>query len=170
MMLNTPPALSGLLCHAWPGRAGAFQTVAKMRELVQHGQTVPFIVQSARNIVNFAPQHDFESEVLALFDFVQKSVRYVRDVLGVETLATPETTLRHLVGDCDDKSTLLAALLQAVGVPTRFVLAGYHGADFEHVYLQAFVGADWVSLDATTPEPAGFEAPGATVYWIEGGL
>lgn len=167
MLLNLPPVLSGLIAPAANGRAGAFQTVRVMRRLVEDYATHPYVIQTARNIVNFAPQHDFESEVVALFDFVQKSVRYVRDVLGVETLSDPVTTLQQLCGDCDDKSTLLAAMLQAIGVPTRFVLTGYQDRNFEHVFLEAFVGDDWIALDATTPHAAGYEPPNPTVRWVE---
>ena len=55
-------------------------------------------------------------------------------------------------GDCDDASVLLANLLQAVGIRTRFVLIP------GHVFVQAWIpeaprtykaDKDWVNLDAT---------------------
>jgi tetratricopeptide (TPR) repeat protein len=40
---------------------------------------------------------------------------------AVDTIAYPRETLRRRTGDCDDSSVLLAALLENVGIATRFV-------------------------------------------------
>jgi transglutaminase-like putative cysteine protease len=113
------------------------------------------------------PQFTDAAEASALFDYVQKRIRYVKDVVGVETISDPLTTLNRMVGDCDDKATLLATLLESVGYPTRFVMAGYHGSAYEHVYLQAFMHGHWVSMDACESQPMGWEPPDPTSYWLE---
>ena len=72
------------------------------------------------------------------------------------------------MGDCDDQSALLGALLESIGIPTRFVVAGYSGDYFEHVYLQAWLDSDgWVDMDATEPHPMGWSPPDATVIAYE---
>lgn len=167
MFIAPAPPFTATLSGAPNGKAGHFHTVRMMRELVNLRKVDPFIIQTACNIIYQTPQFTDDAESRALFEYVRDRIRYVRDVVGVETLADPVMCLRRLVGDCDDKSTLLATLLEAVGYPTRFVMAGYHGPDFEHVYLQAVIFGEWVSMDPTQPDPMGWEPPDASVLWIE---
>ena len=47
---------------------------------------------------------------------------------------------------------------------TGEITAGYHGSEFEHVYVFAKGEDVALHLDATEPEPAGWEAPGATAW------
>ncbi len=88
----------------------------------------------------------------AVFYFVRDNFKYVNDPSAVEYVKTAKQSLTSKGGDCDDASVLMASLLQAIGIRTRFV--------FEpgHVYIQALMpGAlqkyrsegDWVSLDGT---------------------
>lgn len=143
------------------------QTVRIMRDMTRASRSDPAIIAAAQSIVGLQPPHDFKSEARTLFDFVRSRVRYVRDVHEVETLTAPAYVLERMCGDCDDKATLLASLYEAIGFPTRFVLAGYSGNLFEHVYLQVLVEDSWVNADPTMNQPFGWEAPGARVYWVE---
>lgn len=138
-----------------------------MRDLVRESRTLPAIIAAAQSIVGLQPPHDFQREAQTLFEFVRSRVRYVRDVHDVETITAPVFVLERMCGDCDDKATLLASLYEAIGFPTRFVMAGYTGKDFQHVYLQVLVSNAWVTADPTMPEEFGWEAPGAVVYWVE---
>lgn len=126
------------------------------------------IRQAATSIVFLTPEKNEHAEVDALYSWVRDHVRYVRDIHEVETLSTPERTLQGRIGDCDDQATLLASLLEAVGYPTRFVVAGYyeHGS-VEHVYLQAFAGGDWIDLDPTEKQCMGWAPPGPVSLYIE---
>ena len=68
---------------------------------------------------------------------MQDNVQYVRDVRGVETLATPIKTLETMQGDCDDQAVLLASLLESIGHPTRFVaMAQTALGPFVHVFTE----------------------------------
>jgi transglutaminase-like putative cysteine protease len=107
------------------------------------------------------PQKFDIAECEAIFDFVRDQIRYTKDVNGVETLSTPAITLATRQGDCDDKSTLLCALFEAVGYPTRFVIASYVTGQFEHVYVQVAVDGDWINADATENYPFGWCPPDA---------
>jgi transglutaminase-like putative cysteine protease len=82
------------------------------------------------------------------------------DVLGVETIRTPELTMRERVGDCDDKAVLLASLLAAVGHPSRFVALAFGPppAPFSHVYVETPIGEHWLAAETTEPWPFG-QAP-----------
>lgn len=147
------------------GFAGTDQTVALMRQLTSgvYGSRSPKIRALAINILRSAgvPEKSYQAEMVALHNWVRDNIRYTRDVYGQETLAPPEeTAFNTKAGDCDDKSVLLAALLGAVGIPTRFKVLGVTPEQYSHVYLQAQVGGQWVSLDPIMRDkPAGWEAP-----------
>lgn len=168
MMLAPTPTLTGVVVAIPNGRAGVQATLQAMRQLVQQGKVDPQIRQAAQSVIFLQPEKDYLAEAEAIFQFVRDSIRYTRDVFGVETLQTPQITLATRMGDCDDQSTLLGAMLESVGIPTRFVVAGYNGHDFEHVYLQAWCGG-WIGMDATEPHPMGWEPPQPTVIGYEDG-
>lgn len=133
------------------------QTLAIMREMVRKCRTEPAIRQAATNTIFLTPEKDQYSEAEAIFNFVRDHVRYVRDVLDVETLSTPSMTLAGLIGDCDDQTMLLSAMLESVGYTTRFVIEGYQApGHFDHVYLQCVVDGVWFSMDPTEPHPMGW--------------
>lgn len=167
MLLIPDYPFTTTLARAPSGRSGPFHTVRKMREFVELGKVDPLVMRTAVRLVIEAPPRDEWREVESIFNYVRGSVRYVRDVVGVETLADPATTLRRMVGDCDDKATLLAAMLESVGYPCRFVMASYHGDDFEHVYLQCLLLGNWYDLDPTEIGPVGYAPPEPRRIWIE---
>lgn len=168
MNLSPTPQLSGNIVGLANGYQGVIATLAAMRALVDQYKTDVQIRQIATQIIFLTPEKDEFSEACALFEFVRDNIRYVKDVHGVETLATPVITLATKIGDCDDQTTLLAALLESVGYPTRFVIAAYHYPDeFEHVYMQACVAGEWLAMDATEQCALGWEPPGAVTLQIE---
>lgn len=87
----------------------------------------------------------------ALYYFVRDELQYVNDPTAYEYVKTPKEALTTRGGDCDDAAVLLANLLEAVGIETRFVFIP------GHVYIQAwlpdmpglFKEAGWTSLDPT---------------------
>lgn len=142
------------------GRAGVLQTLTQMRVFVNDGRISPAIRNCALRIVWNVPERDHLAEVTALFEYVRDSIRYVRDVNNVETVSSADNTLAILQGDCDDQTVLLCALLESVGYPTRFVVAGYHDQNcFEHVFCQVFFDGQWVNGDATEKQPLGYMPP-----------
>lgn len=151
------------------GVAGVMQTLAFMRELVKRYRTNMDVRRAATNILFLTPERNALHRASAIFEWVRDSIRYIGDVLDVETLHTPDRVLAARLGDCDDKATLLAAMLESVGYPTRFVVAGYQDpATFEHVYLQVQVDGQWLSADATEDHALGWTPPGALVTYTEG--
>ena len=168
MMLAPLPPLSGRVVSIPDGEAGTEATIAAMREMVNRCKVDPMLRQAATSIAFLQPEKDYRAEAEAIFNEVRDGIRYMRDVNGVETLAEPHITLTTRLGDCDDQSTLLAALLESIGIPTRFVVAGYSGPHYEHVYLQAWLDEDgWIDMDATEPNPMGWAPPDPTVIAFE---
>jgi len=167
MRLGTAPDFSAQLYTVPIGTLGNQHTIRVMRQMVKAARVDPIIINTANNIIHLVPAKDEFAEVSALFDFVLNHVRYTRDVLGIETLTDPRMTLQRLVGDCDDKATLLATLLESVGYPTRFIMGAYTGDEYEHVYLQAFAFGEWINLDATEHKPMGWAPELPVKLWIE---
>lgn len=157
-----PPTTFGLLSD---GVDGIRQTLRVMVRLQRQWKKDPGIVALASSLVKNLPQGDTIAEVRALHAFVRDRIRYTNDTYGVETIRTPKATLDSGVGDCDDKSLLLSALLGAIGRPTRFVAMGFKSTEsYSHVLAQVRLGpkGKWYSLETIKNVPAGWEPDGAT--------
>lgn len=168
MQLAPRVELHGVRAFLADGFGGVLQTLAHMRRLVREYRTHPDIRRAATSILFLTPDRYGIARPVALFEWVREHVRYVPDVLDVETLASPVITLRSMFGDCDDQATLLATLFEAVGYPTRFVVAAYSDPSvMEHVYLQVAVDGQWFDCDPTEPLPFGIAPPDPLAVYIE---
>lgn len=98
--------------------------------------------------------YDTEGEIQALNAFVRDRIRYTRDVLGVETVQTPQATLMIGQGDCDDKATLLASLLMSIGIPAKFGMIR-RGNTYLHVFTIASCRGKPIDCETTLPVPCG---------------
>lgn len=145
-----------------PGSNGTRVTLAIMSKLTNEAKKRLAIRTLAQSLVRNNRQKDYAGEVRDLHRFVRDSLRYVRDVRGVETLQIPEKTLEFGGGDCDDKALLLASLLESVGHPTRFVAVGFAPDSYAHVYVETKIGEKWVPLETTEPWEAG-RGPGVVL-------
>jgi len=168
MQLDTPTTTQ--LVGIPEGFPGIVETLRRMSRYVKDGKKSMPVRQTAMRLTRNCGQKDFACEVRQLHAFVRDSVRYVLDIDGVETVQTPDKTLQFMAGDCDDKATLLAALLGSIGHPTRFVAIGFEPEIFSHVYLETKIGAAWIPLETTEPVEAGW-SPDETMilagpyYW-----
>ena len=145
-----------------PGSEGTRVTLALMSKITREAKKRLNIRLLALFLVKNNNQKDYTSEVKNLHKFVRDNIRYVRDVRGVETLQIPEKTLEFRSGDCDDKSMLLASLLESIGHPTRFVAIGFVPNKYAHVYVESKIGSVWYPLETTEPWVAG-NGPGNVV-------
>ena len=147
------------------GFRGTDATVKIMAQLAmgKYGARSPKIRAAALNIINQAGvrEKDYEAEALALGRWVRNNIRYLKDVYGQETVSHPEETLFNTkAGDCDDQSALLAALLGAVGIPSRFKVIGVTPFQYSHVYLEAHPKKRWIPMDPImSDKPIGWEVP-----------
>lgn len=154
---RTPRTYLGILPD---GEEGTKATLLLMVALVRQYKSSPAVRGAAIDLVRDLPPKRWAAEIRALHEFVRDSIRYTADTCGVETVQTPEATLDLGVGDCDDKSTLLAALLESIGHPSRFVAVGPSPGIYTHVFVQTPIGGPsgsrWLALDATEPVPPGW--------------
>lgn len=144
------------------GIDGTRAVLRAMVRLTRDFKKDPGIRELALSLTRGLAQYDRAGEVRALHAFVRDGVRYVNDIRGVETLQTPRATLEMGGGDCDDKSTLLASLLESIGRPTRFVAVAFGAGAYSHVYVETLLGRRWVPLETIRPVPAGWSPANVT--------
>ena len=100
-------------------------------------------------------------KVQALYDYVATNFRYVSLSLGLARYQphAAEDVLHNQYGDCKDKHTLLAALLEAEGLHASAVLINFSRkldpdvaspAQFNHVITMLSLGKEEVWMDTTT--------------------
>lgn len=141
------------------GPRGVNMTLRAMSRYVKQAKRQYPIRELALSLVQRNGQKDWFGEIRDIHAFVRDNIRYVKDIRGIETLATPEMTLKIGQGDCDDKATLLAALLEAVGHPTRFVALAFSPDQFAHVLVETKLGKKWIPLETTEPVEPGWYPP-----------
>lgn len=145
------------------GPSGTAQTLKCMARLAREGAKDPGVIQVASSLVRDCGQYDRVGEVRALHGFVRDSIRYTNDPVAMELIRTPRAILEMGVGDCDDKSILLACLLRCIGRPSRYVAIALRGtAGFSHVYVETPLGQRWVALETIKPVEAGWSPQGVT--------
>lgn len=156
------------------GRAGTIETLRLMRDMARASIRTPsqIIREQALRLVAHLPPRQWFAQIHALHDFVKDEIRFVRDPVDLETVATPEKTLELRAGDCDDKSTLLAALLTAIGHPARFAALGFNGGPFSHVLVETQIkntgddARDWLPLETIIDRSPGWYPRGVTSRYV----
>lgn len=111
----------------------------------------PNIKMTADKIATYGCEGNRVCYAKAIFFFVRDNFEYVSDPYKYEYVKTAEESLVTGGGDCDDAAVLLANLMQAIGIETRFVFIP------GHVYLQIkldealskYKDNGWINLDPT---------------------
>ncbi|KAB2929148.1 MAG: hypothetical protein F9K24_20705 [Leptonema illini] len=94
-----------------------------------------------------------------LFDWynVIRSLQYVADPVGLETISRPAyTLLRYWNGprDCDDKTVLILSFCYLHEIPCRMIVCGQTPAP-HHIYPEVKLNV-WMPADATYPHRSVF--------------
>lgn len=153
---GAPVTLSGL-----PDSVdGVRVTLSLMVRLAREYRANAHIRQLAESIVSNVPEKNFTAEAEAITEWVKRNIRYTLDPVDIEMVKAPDIVLSSGQGDCDDKSLLLASLLESAGHPARFVALAFAPDAFEHVYVETKVGPIWVGAETTEDVPFGWSPPG----------
>ena len=135
-----------------PGENGIQDTLFLMQTMVNRSFLNPLIRRLAADATVHCDPADKRCLSASLLAFVQRSMRYVRDPVGVEALHDPIAIAQEIArggkpfGDCDDFSLFLATLMKSVGLPASFKAVGFNGGNLSHVYV---IGPYGCRLDGT---------------------
>ena len=140
-----------------------------MRTLAQQGIDNLALRDFSNQLVIDLPGKAWEAQMSAVFDWVRNNIRYTLDTNGTEVIQRADVTLQLGYGDCDDFCILLATLLEHLGYPCAFCALGFGApGEFSHVIVLAELPGEIepTALDATEPEPMGWEPPDITCKMI----
>lgn len=122
------------------------QSVDIFRQVAHSRKKEALVRETALRILSEKkiPSQHYYSEAKAIGEWVQKNVRYVRDIKSVETLYDPLTLIDKVSrgeaqGDCDDMSVLIASLLLSIGHTPYYAIVKYaKDAPFSHIYVVVY--------------------------------
>jgi tetratricopeptide (TPR) repeat protein len=127
---------------------------------LQHERAVPTAAIRAKALELTKGLDSQEAKIKALYQFVSLNFRYISLDFGIGRYQphAAEEVLANKYGDCKDKHTLLAALLEAVGIPAYPALMNSEKSidpevpspsQFDHVITAVPQGKDTLFLDTT---------------------
>lgn len=133
------------------GVDGTFQTLAAMAQAVRgeippdfSGYSDSYNAAAASSITGGSM-----GDVAALLRYCRDAITYIDHPFNMQVVKDCRRTLESNSGDCVSKSVCLATLLACCGIESRFVAQASDGANYDHVYVQAYIDGQWVSLDPT---------------------
>lgn len=155
------------------GDYSIYQTVAQLIGLINQSLRDPnaAIRLRAESILGPVVEKDEDGEISAIYDFVTSALHYVDDPADIELIKSPilidqdVSDKGYFMGDCDDASAYLAALLKSVGYQVQLVIVtpdAASGFDYRHIFVRVWKpkATEWLALDATAKSyPMGWEVP-----------
>ncbi len=133
------------------GDAGILATIRMMQAVTFGGEGVgnPAVRAAALEAVQGLQRG--ADEINSVFEWVKDNIEFRGEY--AETIQTPYFTLQVRAGDCDDHSTLIAAMLESLGFETRFntISTGGDADEFSHVFAEVKLrgSEQWIPLDTT---------------------
>lgn len=140
-------------------------TVQLVAKCIRDSSSFLPIRNLAASIATTAKPKDYYGQVKAIYEYFLSRWRYVKDTVGVETLAASPRAVFHLViggdgrgvgggkgaGDCDDAACAIGGMLAAIGIPVRIATTRSPNRSrglFSHIFVQANIpGRGWISVD-----------------------
>lgn len=156
------------------GLNGNKKTVKIMSKAARENAAFPIVRECAIHILNQynVSSMNYKDECLAIGNWVQKNVTYVRDPDGIELLTDPKTMIDKISrgvarGDCDDMALLIATLLLSIGHRPFFRCVRYKSnyGHYNHIYVVCYEknrsnSPERIVLDAIIKwQPIGYEVP-----------
>jgi transglutaminase-like putative cysteine protease len=126
----------------------------------------PLLVDLAAWIIKKynVPERNELALARAVQRFAQDYIKYFRE--KPERFASPIRTLVWKIGDCDDKTILVASILRSFKIPVRLKMITYRHfskkegkeRDFCHVYPQAKIDGKIYAIESVHKWPLGLDA------------
>lgn len=157
----SPPQTDNVFLAELPsGQQGTLATLKIMKAVIKKAKRDFRFRKLALDIVTNVNGKNWLGEAAAIQKWVRDNIRYVKDIRGIETIATPENTLEWRQGDCDDHAILVSTLLESIGHPTRLMAVGFRPGKFVHVYVETKIGSRWIPVETTEKWPLGYQIKG----------
>lgn len=151
------------------GSRGTTETLQVMADLIVEASQNLYFVQCVRGIIRSCASKDYRCEADAILQYVKQNVKYRQDPLLMEWVQSPGWTLFcEGQADCDDSSSLLAAMDLAAGHGAELVAVATersNPSEYTHVFARVGLrtpggGVEWLGQDAVpTPARLGWEVP-----------
>ncbi|MGC2331084.1 MAG: DUF3857 domain-containing protein [Candidatus Acidiferrales bacterium] len=138
----------------------SWEAVGRWYAKLEQGRTDPSPEIRAKTAALILGRMTELEKIQALYDYVSKNIRYVSLSFGVGRYQphTAAEVFANQYGDCKDKHTLLASMLEAAGIPSDAVLISYERkfdpsmpspAQFNHMITAVPLGKELIWMDAT---------------------
>lgn len=138
----------------------SWEAVGRWYSKLEQGRTDPSPEIRAKTAALIQGRTTDLEKIQALYEYVSKSIRYVSLSFGVGRYQphTAAEIFANQYGDCKDKHTLLASMLEAAGIPSDAVLISYERkfdssmpspGQFNHMITAVPLGKELIWMDAT---------------------
>ncbi len=113
--------------------ANVHDTMAAIERII--GENYLSVEALANSLKGNSDEQTFQN----IWNYVRQNIRYQNDEQGIEQLRTPQRTLHDKIGDCDDFSILISAILTNLNINHELVVAAYKSKDkWQHIYPAAY--------------------------------
>src|SRR6202142_1936493 len=134
--------------------------IAQWYAALEQGRTVPTPVIRAKTLELIRGRTTELDKIQALYDYVAKNIRYVSLSFGLGRYQphSAADVFKNQYGDCKDKHTLLAAMLQSANIPSDAVLIPFarkidldvpSPSQFDHLITAVPIGDELIWMDST---------------------
>jgi transglutaminase-like putative cysteine protease len=119
----------------------------------------PHLVEIAARIIKTLdiPERDNLALARGFQRYVQENIKFFRE--RPERFVSPVRTAQWGIGDCDDKTILLATLLRSFRLPVRLKFIRFISPKTKkkvsHVYVQVWIDNKWITLETVQKWPMG---------------
>lgn len=146
----------------WDKNIGSYsEQKSQLWKVVQQCTGSPGLIDFVvKNIIK--PQNVPGNDPVALARAVQKfgqdNIKFFRE--SPERWQSPSRTIAWGIGDCDDKTILIACILRSFRMPVQLIFVRFtnpQGVKQGHVFPAVYVGGKWVCLESVRPVPFGFK-------------
>ncbi len=149
------------------GDQGTKAVIKRMVGFARSGSVHPIVRNVAVDILHSEgiEGRDSTSQLLAIRDWLDSNVEFMRDPSGAELVQTPARMIADLTDparpsilriDCDDAAVLAAAIGKAMGLRARFVGVGFvsERGPIRHIWTELSapsgpLAARWSDMDVT---------------------
>jgi len=134
----------------------------------------PLVEGTLQGILGDSPYEPSQAGFDNIRDWVATNIDYMPDEKrwGEDYWQTPEETLSHSSGDCEDFSVLLCSLLRAYGIDAErvYVALGIDDEEYGHAFLieDWYHDGGWRRIESQAPAPCPSKAhPDSELYEYE---